>query len=209
MVEDDGAKRIRVIAECQDWQLRIERPCRAHDIFARSDPVDLSIVEQFAAVLSHGCLTSEMKEEPAFLSRQRRIGILHGFDHRPPDAGDKRWHRSVVVQGHGARRMMRVRAIDEDMGGRNADGLLDFFDHRIEILPRHHQHVIGDDRELPERLLCQDHSHGAQLALAPFRPRLMNAAGDNHGIVSFEFHGGRAHADAKPGLIRCRRTQQR
>ena len=61
--------------------------------------------------------------------------------------------------------MVRVGAVHEDVRQRDAEGRGDFFFDRIEQVAIEHDHVAGDDGDLPAARLLDDDCHGPKLAI--------------------------------------------
>src|SRR5262249_28963556 len=89
-----------------------------------------------------------------------------------------------------------VSAIDENVGRWDASALTQLGNDWIQLLPRDHQNVAGDDGQLVERFLFQHDGHRAKLALLAAGSARRDAASDDHGVVRLQLRSGTADSDA-------------
>ena len=95
---------------------------------------------------------------------------------------------------HGARGVVRVRAVDEDVRFGNAEGLRDFLRDRVEQVAVEHEHVARDDAHFPRTGLLDHDRDRPQLSLLPLHLVRQDAAADDHVVVGYEFDGRGADA---------------
>src|SRR5687768_7959614 len=92
------------VAKREHRKFRIERPGRAHEIGARANPINLSVVQQHPAVLAHGGFLTEGKVETG--GDRPGSSLLHrGYD-GALDAPGKDRVGTIAMHAHRAWRMM-------------------------------------------------------------------------------------------------------
>ena len=105
----------------------------------------------------------------------------------------------VAVQRRGARRVVRMGAVHENVGGRNLECLRDLLDRRVQQVAGQHEYVACDDRHfsLPGSLRLLNHDRdGPEFALLTLHLVRHDAPADDHVVGGFEFHGRRPDAES-------------
>ena len=98
--------------------------------------------------------------------------------------------------------MVRVGAVDQNVGGGDAGGFFDLGDDRIQVFSRDHEDVASDNREFWKRLFLQHHGDSAELAFLSIGFARMDATGDDHRIIGGELCGRRADTQAgRSGVV--------
>src|SRR5215208_5427093 len=72
MIKDQPAQLVVPVAKRQHRQLRIERTGWTHEVCARTDPVNLAVIQQHPAILAYALFFSEPEEELAWREICRR-----------------------------------------------------------------------------------------------------------------------------------------
>src|SRR5678816_2592250 len=109
---------VLAIAKGKHGEFRIEGAGGTHEICVRSNPEDLPVAEKHAAVLPNGLFFAGREGE----STWGKIGggVLDGVENSTLNGFGEEIIGTVVVKTHRARSVMGVRAIDEDVGRRDA-----------------------------------------------------------------------------------------
>src|SRR5205823_1803640 len=138
VIVDEGSQLVRRIAKRQHWQLGVEWPGGPDKVGARSNPINLSIRKQLAAVLPHGLLLAESKIETAIVLRQTRIGCLHRFDDAALHALDEHFVQPMTMEDHRTGRMVGMSAVYENVCERNPGRLFNLSRDRVQMLTSYH-----------------------------------------------------------------------
>src|SRR5262249_28436856 len=125
MIEDQGAQTAAGITKSENGQFRIEGAGRPDEVIPWPDPVNHPVREQHPAVLAHSRLCPELKVKLALLFRKIGVGVLDRFDDPALHTPRKSVVQTITVDDTGARRVMSVGAVDQNVCGWNAGGLFD------------------------------------------------------------------------------------
>ena len=116
---------------------------------------------------------------------------LDGLHDAPLDRAREAIIQAVVVNAHGARSVVRVGAIDEDVRRRDASRLVNLRDNRVERCAGHHQDITRNNGE-PNAVPFDHSSDATQLPLLTRRFARSDAPGDGHRVISRQFNRGDA-----------------
>ena len=128
---------------------------------------------------------------------QLGVCVLNRFQNAVLDDTTEAFVPLVTVQCDGARCVMCVGGVDENVRPGNAGRLLDFLHHRVEQIARQHQHVARNHGKLVTRRLFEHNRYGAKLSFLALGLDPVDHPAEDHRIIGFQVYGCRADAHVR------------